>query len=909
VGYSGSDSFQYTANNTGGTSAAATVSITVTPQAPVANNSSSTVGYNSTNVPINLNITGGAATSVSMVAGAGPTHGTYAISGTSITYTPTTNYSGADSFTYKAINSGGNSTATVSITINPSLPIANNVSATVAFNSGANPISLNITGGAATSVNVVTGAGPTHGNTAVSGTSITYQPTVGYSGSDSFQYTATNASGTSSAAIVTITVNPTAPIANNSSSTVGYNSINAPINLNITGGAPTSLAVTSGPLHGTYAISGASITYTPTTNYSGSDSFTYTAANGGGTSAAATVSITINPGLPIANNVSATVAYNSTNNPISLSLTGGAATSVTVSTQAGHGTATASGTSISYTPTTGYSGSDSFQYTATNVSGTSSPAIATITVNPTAPIANNVSATIGYNSTNTPITLNITGGTPTSVSVFVQAGHGTATASGTSITYTPTTGYSGSDSFQYKASNAGGTSAAATATITVNPGPPVANNVSATVGYNSTNTPITLNITGGAPSSVSVSTQAGHGTATASGTSITYTPTTGYFGPDSFQYKATNVSGTSAAATATITVNPNSPIANNVSATVNYNSTSNPITLNITGGAATSVAVSTQAGHGTATASGTSITYTPTTGYSGADSFQYTATNAGGTSSPATASITVKPQAPVANNVSATVAFNSTNNPISLNITGGAASSVAVASQAAHGTATASGASITYTPTSGYSGPDSFTYTATNATATSAAATVSVTVSPFSPVTHTYTSGSGATETVPVGAQHVVITVDGGGGGGQCKAGTGGLLGAGGGGAGETVKTIGVTGGNTLTYTVGVGGDATGCPINGSPGGASTVSGSVSGGSVSLTGGSGGGGTTGVGGTAGSGSGGDTNLSGTAGSSTAQGGAGGDSPSSTGAGNGGSGGNAQGGAAPGNAGQVKFAYT
>jgi hypothetical protein len=45
--------------------------------------------------------------------------------------------------------------------------------------------------------------------------------------------------------------------------------------------------------------------------------------------------------------------------------------------------------------------------------------------------------------------------------------------------------------------------------------------------------------------------------------------------------------------------------------------------------------------HGTATASGATILYTPDTGYIGADSFTYTATNAAGTSAPATVSITV----------------------------------------------------------------------------------------------------------------------------------------------------------------------------------------------------------------------------------------------------------------------------
>jgi hypothetical protein len=84
---------------------------------------------------------------------------------------------------------------------------------------------------------------------------------------------------------------------------------------------------------------------------------------------------------PIASAVSQTVAYNSSNNNIALSATN-TPTSVAVSTAASHGTATASGTAIIYTPAAGYFGTDTFQYTATNAFGTSSPAIATITVSP-----------------------------------------------------------------------------------------------------------------------------------------------------------------------------------------------------------------------------------------------------------------------------------------------------------------------------------------------------------------------------------------------------------------------------------------------------------------------------------------------------------------------------------------------
>lgn len=86
--------------------------------------------------------------------------------------------------------------------------------------------------------------------------------------------------------------------------------------------------------------------------------------------------------------------------------------------------------------------------------------------------------------------------------------------------------------------------------------PPVANPVSVTVAYGSAGNPVTLSIGGGAPASVAVATSAAHGTAVATGTTMTYTPAPGYAGPDSFTYNATNGAGTSAPATIAVTVSP-----------------------------------------------------------------------------------------------------------------------------------------------------------------------------------------------------------------------------------------------------------------------------------------------------------------------------------------------------------------
>ena len=61
----------------------------------------------------------------------------------------------------------------------------------------------------------------------------------------------------------------------------------------------------------------------------------------------------------------------------------------------------------------------------------------------------------------------------------------------------------------------------------------------------------------------------------------------------------------------------------------------------VTGGTVTGVAISTGPQHGTASVSGTVVTYTPANNYSGADAFNYTATGVSGSSAPAAVSITV----------------------------------------------------------------------------------------------------------------------------------------------------------------------------------------------------------------------------------------------------------------------------
>jgi hypothetical protein len=182
------------------------------------------------------------------------------------------------------------------------------------------------------------------------------------------------------------------------------------------------------------------------------------------------------------------------------------------------------------------------------------------------------------------------------------------------------------------------------------------------------------------------------------------------------------------------------PVCQAVSATVPQDSSGVDIAPNCAdadGPNALTYAISGAAGHGTASINGSSLHYIPTPGYSGGDSFGYTAFDGLATSTPAaTVTITITPSGgnatPVCQAVSATVPQDSSGVDIAPNCTdadGPNALTYAISGAAGHGTASINGSSLHYIPTPGYSGGDSFGYTAFDGLATSTpAATVTITV-------------------------------------------------------------------------------------------------------------------------------------------------------------------------------------
>ncbi len=316
----GSDSFTYTISDGNGGTDTATVNVTVTNvnDPPDAVDDSATVaedsGANTITVLANDTFAPDAGETLTITAVTQGTNGSVAItgSGTTVSYTPNANYSGSDSFTYTISDgNGGTDTATVSITVSNvnDNPTANDDTATVAEDSGANAIpvlandSISPDSGETLTIAAVTQG--TNGSVAITGggTGVTYAPNANYFGTDSFTYTISDGNGGSDTATVSITVTNVndAPDAVNDAATVaedsGANTINVLANddfapdagetLTITGvtqGANGSVAITGG---------GTTISYTPNADFFGSDSFTYTISDGNGGTDTATVSITV----------------------------------------------------------------------------------------------------------------------------------------------------------------------------------------------------------------------------------------------------------------------------------------------------------------------------------------------------------------------------------------------------------------------------------------------------------------------------------------------------------------------------------------------------------------------------------------------------------------------------------------
>ena len=762
----GMDGYQYRVIASGGALPDATsagVSLTIN-SPPVATSFAVAIvpyGSSAANIALNTHVTN-SPTSYALGSATTAQGGSVSVDpGTgAVTYTAPTGFRGTDSFTFTASNSAGpSSPATVTVPVgNPTITVTP-TTLTAGTGSAAYSQTLTASAGRAPytfSTTLASGALPAGISLGSNGT-ISGTPTA--SGTFTFTVTGTDSSlgtGPFTFTSSTISLNIAAPTIS-----IGPTTLPAPAfgtayaqTLTASGGNGSyTFGISAGSLPAGIILSASgALSGTPTA--AGGFSFTAEATDGNGFTGSQTYSGTVNavvPGIPTIGSATAADGEATVSFSAPASNGGAVITNYTVTSSPGGLTATGSASPITVSGLTNGT-AYTFTVTASNSTGAGTASAASNSVTPApslaAPIANAVSATVAANSSANPVTLNITGGTATTVAIAVVPSHGTATASGAAITYIPTAGYSGADSFTYTATNATGTSSPATVIITVTAptftfAPAAGALIAGTAGTAYSETIAASG--GGAPYTFAVTTGSlPSGLSLATDGTISGTPTADENA--SFTITATDTHGATGTASYSLVIGAQAPFANGVSATVAANSSANPITLDITGGAPASVAVASAAGHGTATASGTAITYTPVAGYSGADSFTYTATNATGTSSPATVTITVTAPtftfAPAAGALATGTAGTAYSETIAASGGGVPYTYAVTTGSLPSGLSLATDGTISGTPTA--DGNFSFTITATDTNGATGTASYSLQVDVAGSATFVFTPAAGA---------------------------------------------------------------------------------------------------------------------------------------------------------------------
>ena len=238
--------------------------------------------------------------------------------------------------------------------------------------------------------------------------------------------------------------------------------------------SPLTYAIVTPPEHGILSGTAPNLTYTPATNFSGTDSFTFKCSDGALYSNIATVTITVTGGsnsAPVALAQSVSTPED-TAKAITLVATdaNGDPLNYTIVAQPASGTLSGTAPNVLYTPAPNYTGTVSFTFKASDGSVESATATVTITISGDndAPVASaqSVSTAMGVAK---PITLTATDadGTPLTFAIVAPPAHGTLTGTAPNLTYTPATSYTGTDQFTFKANDGSLDSAEATVEISV----------------------------------------------------------------------------------------------------------------------------------------------------------------------------------------------------------------------------------------------------------------------------------------------------------------------------------------------------------------------------------------------------------------------------------------------------------
>ena len=226
-------------------------------------------------------------------------HGELSLSSNgSFTYMPEENFFGEDSFTYKACEGSlCSEPAEVTLTIAPinDAPVADDVVAETAEDTAVS-ITLDVSDveGDDLVASIVTP--PAHGVAVVSGTVVIYTPEADWNGLDEFTYKVNDGALDSNVAVISVNVTPVndAPVAEDvEAETDEDTAVAITLLASDVDGDELTFTVVTQPAHGMLSGTAPALTYTPETDFNGTDSFTFKANDGSLDSNIATVTISV----------------------------------------------------------------------------------------------------------------------------------------------------------------------------------------------------------------------------------------------------------------------------------------------------------------------------------------------------------------------------------------------------------------------------------------------------------------------------------------------------------------------------------------------------------------------------------------------------------------------------------------
>ncbi|EMW7724454.1 tandem-95 repeat protein [Vibrio parahaemolyticus] len=489
--WNGKETITFTAKDPSGESISQTVNFTVAPVADIVADKATVVEDTSTVIKVLGNDTfEGDDQVVSLDTNNGPANGTVSVNPDgSVTYTPNDNYHGTDSFTYIVTSGGVSESTTVSVDVTPvnDAPVAKDDIATTQEDTAVTiDVLPNDTDVDGDKLSIESASVPKEqGTVEVVNGKLVFTPTENFNGDAEIIYTDTDGALTDQATVkVTVNaVNDTPVVESNIADqalaedftpyTIDLNTAFSDVD-NVDGELTFSV---SGNSNIQVAIVNGIATITPTADWNGSETLTFTATDPSGESTSQTVNFTVAPVADIVADKATVVedtstvikvlgndTFEGTDKVVSLDTNNGPANGTVSVNPDG---------SVTYTPNDNYHGTDSFTYIVTS-GGVSESTTVNVDVTPVndAPVAKDDIATTQEDTAVTidvlPNDSDVDGDKLSIESASVPKEQGTVEVVGGKLVFTPAENFNGDAEITYTVTD-GQLTDEAKVTVTVNP--------------------------------------------------------------------------------------------------------------------------------------------------------------------------------------------------------------------------------------------------------------------------------------------------------------------------------------------------------------------------------------------------------------------------------------------------------